>query len=184
MAIARTSILGSRRRTARAATSLRSRSVSTMTGIRVVAGSSVPGTGVSDGVAHPMSAASRTTTATAPRTRRREVTVLAMRAWYLGGEAAPIEPDPLPAEPLRGGVPREQDQDFERHRQPARWYARPRTLVGARQRRDLEHALWPDHDLGQREGVVGECREELPVEPSRAVVPLPALAGDDDLVHA
>src|SRR4029079_17296424 len=66
----------------------------------------------------------------------------------------------------------------------ARRDAGPRPLVRAGECRDLEDALPPDDDLGQGERVVGEGREQLRVEPACAVVALPALAGDDDLVLA
>ena len=49
-----------------------------------------------------------------------------------------------------------QDQDLERDRQAARRGAAPRPDVRAGQRRDLEDALRPDDDLGQREAVVRE----------------------------
>ena len=49
-----------------------------------------------------------------------------------GSERAAIEPDPLPAEPLRDGVPREEDQHLERDRQPGRRHAGPRSPVRAR----------------------------------------------------
>ena len=62
--------------------------------------------------------------------------------------------------------------------------ARPGSPVGAGQRRHLERALRPDDDLGQREGVVREGREQLRVEGPRARVALPALARRDDLVDA
>ena len=60
---------------------------------------------------------------------------------------AAVEPDPLPEEPLRGRVPREEDQDLERDRQAARRRAGPRAEVRPGQRRDLEDALRPDDDL-------------------------------------
>ena len=48
----------------------------------------------------------------------------------------------------------------------------------------LEHALRPDDDVRQRERVVGERREQLGVERTRAGVPFPAQPTADDLVHA
>src|SRR6185436_20466955 len=50
--------------------------------------------------------------------------------------------------------------------------------------RDLEDALRPDDDVAQREPVVRKGREQLRIEPPRAVVALPALARRDDLVDA
>ncbi len=100
------------------------------------------------------------------------------------GDGAPVEPDPLPEEPLRGGVPREQDDHLEPDRQPGRRCAGPRTLVGAGQCRDLEHALWPHHDLAQVERVVREGGEQVAIERSCTIVTLPDLGGRDDLVHA
>src|SRR5207344_1027033 len=103
------------------------------------------------------------------------------RGW---SERAAVEPDPLPEEPFRAGIPGEQDEDRESDRQPGWRRAGPRTLVRARQRRHLEDALRSHHDLGECERVVGEGAEQLRVEGARAVMPLPTLAGRDDLVDA
>src|SRR5947207_3126167 len=101
-----------------------------------------------------------------------------------GAEGAAVEPDPLAEEPLPGAIPREQDEDLERDREPARRRPGPRPVVGAGQCRDLEDALRPDDDLGQVEAVVGERGEQLRVERTRAVMAFPALPGRDELVDA
>src|SRR5439155_13619518 len=99
-----------------------------------------------------------------------------------GADGAAVEPDPLPVEPLRGGIPRKQDQDLERDRQAAGRRSAPRTFVRAGQRRDFEDALRPDDDLRQGEPVVRKRTEQLRVERAGADVALPALAGRDELV--
>ena len=48
----------------------------------------------------------------------------------------------------------------------------------------LADALRPDHDVGQVEADVGERGQQLRVEPRRALVALPAVAGLDELVDA
>src|SRR3954470_17769640 len=75
-----------------------------------------------------------------------------------------VEPDALSAEPLRGGIPREEDQDLERDPEPRRRHPSPRPGVRARERRHLERALRPDDDLGQREGIVGKRGEQVVIE--------------------
>src|SRR5688572_23518122 len=104
--------------------------------------------------------------------------------WQLAGQAAAVEPDPLPGEPLRGRIPREQDDHLQRNRQARGRGAGPRPGVRAGQRRDLHHTLRADHDVAQREGVVREGREELRVEAAGTSVSFPALAARDDLVGA
>ena len=44
---------------------------------------------------------------------------------YQAAQRTAVEPDPLPGEPLRGGVPREEDDHLERDRQPGRRRRRP-----------------------------------------------------------
>src|SRR5262245_58137006 len=153
IAMARTSTCGSRSSTASAAMSLMSTSVSTMTGIVVVAGSAVAGAGVATGLAQ-AAATTRSPSTTRPRATRRTGTVPSMRAWYRPpgsgrclGSGTSVEPDPLAGEPLLRRIPREEDQHLERDWQPAGWGPGPRSLVRAGQRRDLEDALRPDHDL-------------------------------------
>src|SRR3954454_4324302 len=95
-----------------------------------------------------------------------------------------VEPDALSAEPLGGGIPREEDQHLERDREPRRRHSCPTPGVRARQRRDLERALRPDDDLGQRERVVGKRGEQLLIERSSSGAALPTLAGRHDLIDA
>ncbi len=102
----------------------------------------------------------------------------------LTAQRTPVEPDPLPAEPFRGGVPRKQDEDLEGDRQTRRRRAGPRPEIRPGQRRHLEHSLRPHDDLSEGERVVGERREQLAVERAGPGVALPALAGRDDLVDA
>ena len=56
-------------------------------------------------------------------------------------------------------------------------HAGPRPEVRPGQRRHLEHALRAHDDLAEREPVVGERREQVPVEGAGPVVAVPALAG-------
>ena len=133
--MARMSTRGSRNSTASAAMSLTSTSVSTMIGMRAVGGSPVTSGGSVASVPAPQ----------APTSRGQDDDEDGARAsptgWHaLHGRAAatprtqrspsarrgtPIEPDPLPGEPLRGGVPREVDEHLERDGHPARWRRRP-----------------------------------------------------------
>jgi hypothetical protein len=61
---------------------------------------------------------------------------------------------------------------------------RPRPEVRAGEPGGLEHSLRPNDDVGQLEAVIRKGREKLGVEGARAVVPVPALAGRDQLVRA
>ncbi len=67
---------------------------------------------------------------------------------------------------------------------PRRRVLEPVPLVRRRQPRLLAYALRPDHDVGQLEAHVRKRAQERAVEGPRPVVPLPAVAGRHDLVHA
>ena len=77
-------------------------------------------------------------------------------------ERAAVEPDPLPGEPLRGGIPRETGSGPGARPAGRSAARRPTARVRPGQRRDLEHALRPDDDVGQREPVVRERARTAP----------------------
>src|SRR5881227_2653969 len=92
--------------------------------------------------------------------------------------------DLLASEEPSLGIPREPDHDLPLERLAGGRRAEP---GGGLRRGDvglLADALRPDDDVGQVEVDVRKRGQELRVEARSALVPLPAVTGLDELVHA